>query len=426
MSPISPAVAPNDEGVFDVVIAGAGPAGLLLGAALCQRGVRVCIVAPAPTAMWPENHASWLDELAAAGLGDFLLPRWDSVVMLTSTGTRIPIPKGYGLVDKKALQAHLLGQLQDANASLVTARILDVDTGAASTRVQLDDGTSLVGTLVVDATGGHLRDPSHAPTLFQTALGVWLRATPKPSSGLTSKDMVLMDWRRAPCDDAIAVPTFVYAMPFGDRRWFVEETVLIGPTMEPESLRARLLARIDLLFDDVTFEVDASGAPHQERCIIGMNAPFPAATGPLPFGASAGAIHPATGYSVGWSARKAPVVAEAIARGLFAREAPDTISAAAFAAMWSADERKTRELLLAGAEVLVGLQAAAVGNFFAGFFAQPSALWLAFMTRTGSFSQVFSAMWHTFANAPVGTKWTMVHRGAVPMSKAVLGRIFGG
>ncbi|MCB0162318.1 MAG: FAD-dependent monooxygenase, partial [Caldilineaceae bacterium] len=55
----------------DVLIIGAGPAGLALAAALCDQGVRVAGLAPgAPATRWVNTYGIWADELAQRDLGD--------------------------------------------------------------------------------------------------------------------------------------------------------------------------------------------------------------------------------------------------------------------------------------------------------------------------------------------------------------------
>ena len=47
---------------YDLVIAGAGPAGLAVAQRVSAAGYRVCIIDPDPLAAWPNNYGVWVDE----------------------------------------------------------------------------------------------------------------------------------------------------------------------------------------------------------------------------------------------------------------------------------------------------------------------------------------------------------------------------
>ena len=60
----------------DVVIAGAGPAGIATAARISSQGLRVVVVDPAPLAHWPNNYGVWVDEFRAMGLDDCFEKEW--------------------------------------------------------------------------------------------------------------------------------------------------------------------------------------------------------------------------------------------------------------------------------------------------------------------------------------------------------------
>lgn len=60
----------------DVVIAGAGPAGLAAAARVAQAGFDVAVVDPNPLVHWPNNYGVWSDEFEAMNLGDCFEIEW--------------------------------------------------------------------------------------------------------------------------------------------------------------------------------------------------------------------------------------------------------------------------------------------------------------------------------------------------------------
>lgn len=96
----------------DVLVVGAGPAGLALAAALGERGLRVVGLAPDPRAPWPNTYGVWHDEVEPLGYAPFLSHIWrDTVVNLGrvdggqgDTG----LGRTYARFDNAALQTHLL------------------------------------------------------------------------------------------------------------------------------------------------------------------------------------------------------------------------------------------------------------------------------------------------------------------------------
>lgn len=426
MSPSSSPASPSTAA--PVVIAGGGPAGLLLASALIDENVPVVVVAPCPDALWPENHASWHEELAATELGQALSPVWPRVVMIDANGEAISLAAKYGLVDKEQTQARLLAKVRD-RAELIADKVVRISHDDALTHVHLATAPKLCAALFVDATGAagfsasSKEDDGAAPSLFQTALGgVFRVAGPHaPDQGVDDDTMVLMDWRPAPGSESDGLePSFLYVMPHGEGEVFFEETILIGARRDPNVLRERLLARLQTRFDDVEWCTDAAGTPRAEHCVIPMNAPAQRPHTHAVFGAAAGAIHPATGYSVGWSARHAPQVAAAVRRSLEQGEKPSAIARAVDGVLWSRDNLRKRQLLLAGAEVLKDLSPHDVSDFFAAFFAQDRAKWMAFMTRDRSAGTILNAMWSTFAHAPLPLKRKMMRLGAGPLLRTLV------
>jgi len=66
------AAAPN----FDLVVAGAGPSGLAIGARVAEAGYSVAVIDPEPLGIWPNNYGVWVDEFQSMGLEDCLEVIW--------------------------------------------------------------------------------------------------------------------------------------------------------------------------------------------------------------------------------------------------------------------------------------------------------------------------------------------------------------
>lgn len=60
----------------DVVIAGAGPAGIATAARISSQGLTVVVVDPNPLQHWPNNYGVWSDEFEAMGLQDCFEREW--------------------------------------------------------------------------------------------------------------------------------------------------------------------------------------------------------------------------------------------------------------------------------------------------------------------------------------------------------------
>ena len=163
-----------------------------------------------------------------------------------------------------------------------------------------------------------------------------------------------MSWPAAP-------PTFLYALPFGPDRLFVEETVLAGLPATPfEALEGRLAARLQHL------GITPREVESEERCLIPMGVPVPPPGRLIPFGAAAGMIHPATGYSLGHTLRMAPVVADALVTGL--AQGPAQAAQPAYATLWPREKQRLWTIYRFGLEVLMGLDLSETQAFFRAFF----------------------------------------------------------
>jgi lycopene beta-cyclase len=227
-----------------------------------------------------------------------------------------------------------------------------------------------------------LRQPTEARYAFnatgarkgraeQTAVGTVIESN--------STEATLMDWRNG--------DTFLYRVPLGDNRVLVEETCLARrPGMPLRELRARLHTRLE-------------PGRQEERVRFPLDAPPQQS---LAFGAAAGFIHPATGYSVATSLALAPKVARAVKAG----ENPKHV-------IWSRKARVVHALRRVGLEALLRMDADETRDFFELFFRLPAELQRAYLSGREDVKGTTAAMSALFRAAPAKLKWKLA-TGALP------------
>ncbi|WP_019853763.1 lycopene cyclase family protein [Actinopolyspora mortivallis] len=377
----------------DVLVVGAGPAGRSLGAACADLGLRVTLVDPAPEREWPHTYALWREELP---------PPFDDTVVAASTdrmtavGTRAhPLEGEYCVVDNTALR----GSLHRDSVREVAGIVRAVEDAGARPTVLLRDGRKLSATVLVDASGGNrvLCGGRPARTASeQTAVGVVLDAE-SAAPLLGGAGGIFMDWTRPPHVPQ-GWPTFLYAVPLPGRRVLVEETALARRPGLPlgvlrERLRNRLASRglehcPRLAEERVRFTLD-DPVPELSRTV-----PF----GIVPFGAAAGLIHPATGFSVGAVLRLAPLVAGAVSAAL--GQGPVAAADNARRVLWPPRARLARHLRLRAAEGLLTMPSEAVPHFFDVFFTMRRRRRHAFLSPTGTPGECHQAMTELFRHSP--------------------------
>jgi len=365
----------------DVVVIGDGPAGSALAQACQRAGVEVLLVGD--DAPWTATYSTWLDDLTDQGAGGLVAGEAVTGVVsdeVWAHGARPHrLPRVYATFDNAALQSALRAGVRHR-----TQRVAHVATGAVGAgnahRVELDDETVIGARVVVDATGWPARfarrDGKQVPA-WQTALGVVLAEPPDGDLGQPT----FMDFRPVIGVDGApstvgphGVTTFCYSLPIRDG-WLVEETVLAAkPAIEPIALLPRLAARLGRHPDSVL--ADAVRTEYV-RIPLGGSRPHPDQP-VVAFGAAAGYVHAATGYSVAASIRAAPRVAAAIAQALSSGSGV-VDSRPVAEAVWPSPLRRTRVLHDYGLEVLLDLDDDDVRAFFDAFFDQPVEDWAAYL-----------------------------------------------
>ena len=391
----------DPDGPTGVAIIGDGPAGSALAQACCRAGVEVTLVGE--DAVWSATYSTWLDDLADHGVGN--LVDGGAVADVVSAevwayGARPHrLQRAYATLDNASLRSALRSGVTHRSGK-VTGVATEPIGRSHGHRVELDDGTTIRARLVVDATGWPARfarqDANDAPA-WQTALGVVLAEAPAGELGRPT----FMDFRRVVGPDGTpstvgphGVTTFCYSLPVRDG-WLVEETVLAArPAIEPIALLPRLAGRLgrhpdSLLADAVRTEyvrIPLGGSrPHPDQPIVA-------------FGAAAGYVHAATGFSVAASIRAAPRVAAAIAAAL--DSAPGIVDSAPVAeAVWPASLRRTRVLHDYGLEVLLELDDDEVRAFFDAFFDLSEQDWSAYLRVDTAPTEVSAVMARLFRSS---------------------------
>jgi len=361
---------------LDVVVAGAGPAGLSAAAACATAGLRTALVAPS-LRPWPATYCLWADELAAVAPPLGLDPATAAgtcspTVVRTVAGGEQRLDRGYARLRNDVVQPGLLDRLRAAGGEVLPGRVTRLVAEGSREVAVLADGTVLAAGVVLDARGG-------GPGAAQQR--AWGEVVPGPVADLVPDGgALLMDWAALAAPGA--PPAFLYGVPLDDGTVLLEATSLAARPPEPlEGLRSRLAALL------AAHGLRPAGAP--ERVAIPLDSPARAAGPGTALGAAAAMVHPATGYSVAASLRLGPRLAAALASGGDGRAARRVVRAARPPA--------TAALLGLGREVLLSLDGPATDAFFAAFFRLPERSWAAYLDVGSSPAAVAATMARTFA-----------------------------
>ena len=408
---------------MQVVVIGCGPGGMLAAAACADAGLPVLVVAPDLDVVWPNRYGVFCDELESVGLGHVLAERWPDVAIeldLDASGAPLrTLQRPYARVDGDKLRedcwrrVHLAGgQGRRGQVASIETLSASTDTGEPALRCHLQDGTALAAWVVIDARGAAGANAEAEPSVeaWQAAWGELATAEGPGAAALAEGPMVLMGW--SPPDaasraDWLAQPSFLYAQPLGDGRVFVEETVLSARTpLSFDQLRDRLARRM------ARMGVQLRQVEHVERCLLPMlMQPAPASAGVLPWGARAGAIHPATGYLVGYLAQQAPRLAASLVASARAGSSGVQAAIAAQSSLCPPEMLHRDTLLRFGGELLVDMDGPAIVRFFAAFFALTPTQGAVLLSRRGGVRALAMTMLRVFWAAPASIQQRLGRAG---------------
>jgi lycopene beta-cyclase len=230
----------------------------------------------------------------------------------------------------------------------------------------------------------------------QGAYGILCEVESHPFEG---DKMLFMDWRDDHTFDEpemraanARLPTFLYAMPMGPNRLFLEETSLVArPAVPFDELKERLYKRLH------HYGVKVTGVIEEEFCLIPMGGVLP--KNPqrvIGVGGTGGHVHPSTGYMVARTVGVAPVIADAIVEALHgpsdratdratprrprSEEEAYEMAAEVWRASWPKERLWQREFFNFGMDVLLQLDIAQTRQFFKAFFNLSPFHWQGFLS----------------------------------------------
>ncbi|MFG0251976.1 MAG: lycopene cyclase family protein [Phycisphaerales bacterium JB038] len=399
---------------MDVLVVGAGPAGMAASAALARVGLSVGCLAPSHPSPWPNNYGLWEDEIAGLGLSDCYDCRWEKPVVYTSKTHAHDLDRVYLRLDNDKLRDRLIDWCDQGGVRWLEGFAASIRSSNKGVTVLDRHGEEYHAALLIDATGHRpkfVERESGGANACQAAYGFVGDFDGDPIAG---DEVVLMDFREDFLDAGprrSPAATFLYAMELGDGRYFVEETSLVHrPALTFDVLEDRLAQRLRAR------GVPVVGVEQAERCLIPMNNPMPLLDQQVVgFGAAASMVHPATGYQMARMLRTAPELARAVALHLGKLGAdPKEAARQAWKTIWPDQDVRARKLWMFGLECLLRLEPAQTRRFFEAFFSLPGEQWKGYMSGTLAPAEIAQVMWGLFRVAPMSLR--------VSLTKTAIGR----
>jgi len=397
----------------DVLVAGGGPAGFALAAELARRGVRVALAERNLGKPWLASYGCWEPTWLPGVADDAVLRRFDRPTVTFQDGSQKGLTCSYLRLDTARLQANLERRATEAGVQLLHAEVERLDQAETQPFAETSDSAGRTSRysarLIVDCRGRSEAAPTDGQRAkaFQSAFGAWFEVDDLPPE---LRGMCLMDLRSTlPHErDVLAQPSFLYAMQEKPGVLFAQETVLASRRAAPfRVLEMRLRRRLDELGVRLRREV------RRERCLIPLGANLPdEASSRLAFGAAAGMVQPASGYSLARVLRLAPSVAAAITTVLdgTAGDAQPAIEPAQ-RAIWPDEARKSWALYQLGLESLLDRDPAHDNAFWRAFFDLPDETVAHFLDGGLPRPALVGALWRVFLRVPLRLRFDLAVSG---------------
>eukprot|EP00468_Gymnochlora_sp_CCMP2014_P002625 CAMPEP_0167762396 /NCGR_PEP_ID=MMETSP0110_2-20121227/12744_1 /TAXON_ID=629695 /ORGANISM="Gymnochlora sp., Strain CCMP2014" /LENGTH=1052 /DNA_ID=CAMNT_0007649265 /DNA_START=179 /DNA_END=3337 /DNA_ORIENTATION=+ len=374
-----PRLNPNDH--VDVLVAGVGPAGLALAGELAERGVDVGLVGPETS--FTNNYGVWEDEFKDLGLEHTLEKVYDeTLVVIDEKKGYEAINRKYARVGRKELRDHLVSKCKNSGRVRYLSGIVEGvsrDTSEPTKIVELQNGDKLSAKFVTMSTGHNrevLEYEEGPPPTWQTAYGIEIAMKNHPWA---SDKAVFMDLSQSDDENpgVSRVPSFLYILPDEDKV-FLEETCLVSQVQVPfDELKRRLYKRLQ----NMGVTVDPESIIEEEASWIPLGGPLPKVPqSVLGFGAAAGLVHPASGYSIVNSLKMASSVADSIVEGLGTGDF-DSASMKAWQTIWSDENRQKMAFYQFGSDLIAKMSLSEIKEFMRTFYSLPSPLWKGFLSH---------------------------------------------
>jgi len=435
--------------VADVGIVGCGPSGLALAAELGKRGLKVVLVGH--DSPFVNNYGVWRDEFSDLGLEKCLDFVWKDASCYFREGKEVRVGRAYGRVCRRRLREELLQRCLTAGVTFFPGEVDQVNPPTASalaenpwaaTEIRVEKHTQPIRCKLVTlasgaAAGRLLKYEKDSPGVAaQTAYGIEAEIEGY-TDAYDPNSMLFMDFRRHHSGlypgtaqrqqfgkhpngaqglwgTEKEIPSFLYAMPLGGNRVFLEETCLVAkPALPFAVLKRRLLRRCEAL------GIKIKEIHEEEWSYIPTGGALPESDQPITaFGAAANLVHPATGYSIARSLREAPAMAAALAVALEEQTSSKDAAKFVWDALWTQEKRRQASFHVFGMELLCKLDLNSTADFFTTFFALPDIFWRGFLASKLSSVDLLGFAGATFVLAPIGIKAKLVsHLLADPAGK---------
>ncbi|GAB5364958.1 hypothetical protein AAMO2058_001015100 [Amorphochlora amoebiformis] len=367
----------------DAVVVGVGPAGMALAAELGARGLDVGLVGPDHP--FTNNYGVWVDEFERLGFANCLVEEYvDSIVVTDESTGPQNVGRRYGRVGRKELRNELLTKCQKTGKVSYYPGFVEraEKQNGGLTFVEVNGGVQVWGKVVVMSTGHNreiLEYEKGEPPLWQTAYGIEVDMDETEHPWEVDK-AVFMDLTQSDEEtgkDLHRVPSFLYVLPSKDKI-FLEETCLVSEVQMPfDELKRRLYRRLEKM----GIEISQTKIIEEEASWIPLGGTLPKIPQPvLGFGAAAGLVHPASGYSIANSLGLAGPVADVLTEGI--RNGDPDPARRAWVYLWSQENRRKMAFYTFGSALIAKLPSSTLKEFMRAFYALPPPLWEGFLASS--------------------------------------------